>query len=110
MTDDHLSELLDLWKTYMEQPSPPRGFPRRSLVLEGRYTVGTDFDEMAEEMDEMHAKAVEAAVDSLPMNERISVYHVKLERVWRLPRIDLQATYLRAREMLKTMLDARGIV
>jgi hypothetical protein len=110
MTDDRLSDLLDLWAEWMREQAPPRGYARRSLVVAGRYSVGTDFDEMCEDMDESHCRAVDAAVDSLPMNEKIAVYHVKLQQVWKLPRLSLDDLYVSACEILKVRLSDRGIV
>lgn len=108
MTDERLSDLLDLWKQYMEEPSGPKGLPAESLVLEGRYISGADFEEMAQAVDRMQAKAVNAAIDDLPMVERVAVHHVKLASVWRL-RYNIEAVYATACEKLKVGLGKRGI-
>lgn len=106
MTDDRLSELLDVWAEWMQEPSGPRGHARRSAVL--ATTASTDFEEMVEDVDRMQAKAVAAAVDDLPMMERIAVHHVVLASVWRV-RYDINVVYASARNMLKVSLTKRGI-
>jgi hypothetical protein len=106
MTDDRLSELLDVWAEWMQEPSGPRGHARRSAVL--ATTASTDFEEMVEDVDRMQAKAVNAAIEDLPMVERVAVHHVKLASVWRL-RYSIQAVYGSACAMLKVSLTERGI-
>lgn len=107
MTDDRLSELLDVWAEWMLEPAGPRGHAKRSTVL--ATTASTDFEEMVEDMDRMQAKAVNAAIEDLPPRERIAVHHTKLDSVWRLPREDLPTVYDRACGMLKVSLNRRGI-
>ena len=109
MTDERLSVLLDLWKEWMQAEELPDGFPGRAAVALGRYVVGTDFDEMCESMDIRQAEAVNAAIDDLPMNERIAVHSTKLCSVWKFTREPIELVYERACEMLKVGLAMRGI-
>lgn len=108
MTDDRLSDLLDLWAQWMHEADLPEGLPKRSPVALGRYAVGTDFDEMCESMDIQQAEAVDAAIGDLPLNERVAVHAVKLSSVWRL-REPIDVVYERARGMLVIGLAMRGI-
>ena len=108
MTDDDLSNHLHAWKSWCNRPDLGLGYPTTAAGI--RYSTGADFDGMIDWLDDRIALAVDAAVDDLPVNERIAVRCAVLDgpRVWRF-REPLEVVYGRAREMLKVGLHARGI-
>lgn len=111
MTDDRLSYLLDLWVEYMRGQLGGRGLPDGydSRAHIGSSTVSKEWDAMVASTERWQAETIDAAIDDLPMNERVAVHSVKLACVWRL-REPIQDVYLRARETLKVALPRRNIV
>lgn len=108
MTDDRLSFVLDVWRDWMREPELGLGYPGTAAGI--RWKAADSFDDMCDSADRTTALAVDAAVDSLPQAERIAVHAVVIgPNVWR-RREPIQDVYLRAREMLKVALNARGIV
>jgi hypothetical protein len=108
VTDDDLSSHLSAWRDWCRRPDLGLGYPTTAAGI--RYRNGEDFDAMVDWLDDRIALAVDAAVDDLPVNERISVRCTVLDgpRAWRF-REPLEVVYGRAREMLKVSLNARGI-
>lgn len=108
MTDDDLSNHLHAWRAWCRRPDLALGYPSTAAGI--RYSNGQDFDAMVDWLDDRIALAVDAAVDDLPVNERIAVRCAVLDgpRVWRF-REPLEVVYGRARESLKIRLRAKGI-
>ena len=108
MTDDRLSYLLDVWREWIRQTDHRHelGYPSTAAGI--RYRGGTDFETMTDSMDQTHALAVDAAIDSLEPLERRAVHHVLIRSQWA-SSIPLQDVFARAREMLKITLHRRGI-
>jgi len=110
LDDQRLTDVLHCWRDYMRTPDhlAELGYPSTAAGI--RFRPGDDFDGMIDSMDHRVALAADAAIDSLPINERTAVYATILpgSKVWRL-REAIPVLHERAREMLKIALRARGI-
>ena len=104
--DQRLSDLLDIWAEWMRGKEGPAGYSSRAHI--GSSTASKEWDAMLADMEVWQAKAVNAAIDDLPINEAAAVYHVKLASVYRL-REPIELVYDRARELLKIGLRARHV-
>lgn len=107
MDDKRLSYLLQTWAEWLREPAMNLGYP--SVAAGIRWRSADDWEDLVDHLDETMARAVDAAVDDLPLNERTAVYAVVIgPRVWRL-REPMADVYERARMAIKIRLRARGI-
>jgi hypothetical protein len=104
--DKRLDWMLENWAHWMRQRVTPRGFPTKSVGL--RSVGGADFESMVDAVDVRLARAIDAIIDSLPLNERTAVHHVWLASVWRL-RVDIYETHTRARVAIRDLMRKRRI-
>lgn len=104
--DKRLAYYLDLWADWMRGDVGPRGYPARGSGSGS--TASRDFESMCNTMDNDQAKAVDAAIGDLPMNENVAVHHVKLGSVWTL-REPIDVIFERACMRLKISLPKRGL-
>lgn len=118
MDDDRLSDILDNWRHWHQDPDLRIGWPRRStpfepggtrehVNLDGGWAVPQS--EAYAAVDEREARIVQAVVDDLPHPEQAAVYNAVLgsRRALIEP---LEVVYARARVLLRARLIARGIV
>jgi hypothetical protein len=107
MDDKRLSYLLETWRDWLNEPAMHLGYPSTAAGI--RWRSADDWEDLVDHLDETMARAVDTAVDDLPLPERTSVYSVVVRpAVWRL-REPMHVVYERARGLLKVQLRARGI-
>jgi hypothetical protein len=106
MDDKRLSYLLQTWADWLRQPAVHLGYPTTAAGI--RWRSADDWEDLVDHLDETMARAVDTAVDDLPLNERTAVYAVVIGPMVRL-REPVQDVYDRARGLLKVRLRARGI-
>lgn len=104
--DVRLSWLLDNWAAWMRDGRYGRGLPTKIPGL--RATGAADFEAMLTDIDVKLARAIDAIIDSLPIDQRTVIHHVKLASVWRL-RVDVYATHAAARVAIRELMQRRGI-
>jgi hypothetical protein len=109
MSDERCAWHLANWARWMHKRV---GFFRR-LWYPARASGGmaisgsSDFDAMADHADGRCARAVAAALDDLPQNQRLAIHCKHLHTVYRLR--DLDSAYLEGCESIKKYLVRRGI-
>lgn len=106
LTDKRLDSLLDIWSEWMRGESDGKGFGTQSHIEASNSSQ--DFDQLCDEMEYAQARAMDVCIEDLPRNERASVHHMHLAAIWQF-RDPLEEIYGRAREMLCTSLQKRGI-
>jgi hypothetical protein len=106
MTDKRLSELLQIWRTWLRRSNLNLGFRPRSLGMSG--TGATDFEALFSSAEDSLARSVDAAVDDLPPRERDAVSNAVLATSRPLGE-PLEVVYERARESLMQILRRRGV-
>ncbi len=104
--DKRLSYYLELWRDMMRGRLGPSGYGSRASGVNG--TGSRDFEMMCGSMDRQQAEVVDAAIDDLPFNERMAVWHVHLASVWTF-REPIEVIYERACGMLKISLPKRNL-
>ena len=104
VSDKRLAEYLDIWAEWMRSSDTRQQYP----VSVCSSPSSKEFDSMVSDMEIRQAKAVNAAIDDLPSNERVAVHHVKLASVWRL-REPIEIVYDRACLALSISLVTRGL-
>jgi len=106
--DVSLDFLLNLWAIWMHTGTYGRGYPRKSPGM--RTSRGQDLSEMLQAGNDRLIQAVDAAIDGLPLNERLAIlrgYELTAD-VWRL-REPWDVLEARARVMLRAALQERGV-
>lgn len=79
---DRVDFYLSLWQTYMHTGSESRGYPGQSSGFSaGGYSQ--DFDDMVEGVDLAAARAVDAVIRDLPLDQQCALHHRYLAAVWR---------------------------
>jgi hypothetical protein len=106
MDDKRLSYLLQTWADWLREPAVHLGYPTTAAGI--RWRSADDWEDLVDHLDETMARAVDTAVDDLPLNERTAVYATVIGPMVRL-REPVQDVYDRARGLLKIRLRARGI-
>ena len=107
MDDKRLSYLLATWAEWLREPAVHLGYPSTAAGI--RWRSADDWEDLVDHLDDTMARAVDTAVDDLPLMERTAVYAtVIVAQVWRL-REPIADVYVRACGMLKVRLRARGI-
>jgi hypothetical protein len=106
MDDKRLSYLLQTWADWLREPAVHLGYPTTAAGI--RWRSADDWEDLVDHLDETMSRAVDTAVDDLPLNERTAVYAVVIGPMVRL-REPVQDVYERASGLLKIRLRARGI-
>lgn len=107
MSDDRLSWHLWNWARWHRLDPSRLGYPRKASGGAQCYT-NTDFDAMCNTADDACAEAVEAAINDLPMMEKVAIHHYHLYAVYR-SREPIEPIYNRACDAVKKTLTRRGI-
>jgi hypothetical protein len=97
---------LDNWARYMRAGNSEELACQAAGIWQAS---SPDFDQLADAMELRCAEAVDAIVGSLPVDERVALYHVHLGAVWRLNRQRMEDAYERARQCISDGLHRRGI-
>lgn len=105
MDDKRLSYLLHTWADWLRQPAIHLGYPTTAAGI--RWRCADDWEDLVDHLDETMARAVDTAVDDLPLTERTAVYAVVIGPMVRMR--DVHDVYERACGLLKLRLNARGI-
>lgn len=114
LDDFRVGELLDIWERSMKEPARhvmQLGYPGRAHGLRSEpwgYWEHT-FDEMCDEAEWAKADGVNAAIDSMDTQHQMSIYHKHLYAVYKFSRLDLEAIYQQARDILGVELPKRLI-
>lgn len=98
----------DNWRRWMRKDDVTQAAPRVAAGCVGGGYSRT-FDEMVDAADVRCAMIVDSLVNSLSHVERAAIYHVYLYAVFRLPRVNVDDTVLRARIKVAEWLVARGV-
>lgn len=98
--------LMETWRDWCQTDRWVEGYAEESSVLASNSS--RLFEELCEDVDRWVAEVIDAEVNDLPSNERISIHHVWLFSVWRL-REPIETIYPRAKDRLIERLEARGV-
>lgn len=79
MTLERLLVILEDWKIWMKSDNHRLGYPSHSLGISTGGESSNVFEDMVDQSDNKNVQTINAIINSLPKEQRESVYHVWLQ-------------------------------
>lgn len=108
INEQRIKYYLEIWREWMLIDDIHLGYPKKSLCM---MTGGlSSFEDLADQMDNTNALAMDAIISNLPMSQQIAVNHFHLAAVWRSSRQMLEEVYQDALKSIEHGLNKKGLI
>ena len=106
-----VKDALDIWAEWMQQDDTKLGYPSKSsVIVSGGNSWGNFCEDHEYEVEATMARAVDAILDCMPLNQKDAVFHFHIAAVFTPRRTVIEDDYSDALLSLEVGLRKRGLI